>query len=86
MVEEAGRRFEVNFDNYLDTGLFLDHRTTRAMVREEAAGKRMANLFCYTGSFSVHAAAGDAATTTSVEPASRARSMSDRTKPRSRIT
>ena len=66
-VTEGGLKFRVNLSDYLDTGLFLDHRTTRAMVREEAAGKRMANLFCYTGSFSVHAAAGDAATTTSVD-------------------
>jgi len=66
-VTEAGLRFEVNLSDYLDTGLFLDHRTTRALVREEAAGRRMLNLFCYTGSFSVHAAAGGAATTTSVD-------------------
>jgi len=66
-VTEGGLKFRVNLSDYLDTGLFLDHRTTRSMVREEAAGKRMANLFCYTGSFSVHAAAGGAASTTSVD-------------------
>ncbi len=66
-VSEGGLRFEVNLSDYLDTGLFLDHRPTRAMVREEAAGKRMLNLFCYTGSFTVAAAAGGAATTTSVD-------------------
>lgn len=66
-VTEAGLKFRVNLSDYLDTGLFLDHRTTRGLVRGEAAGKRMLNLFCYTGSFSVHAAAGGAATTTSVD-------------------
>jgi 23S rRNA (cytosine1962-C5)-methyltransferase len=66
-VREGGLVFEVNLSDYLDTGLFLDHRTTRALVRDEAAGKRFLNLFCYTGSFSVAAAAGGAATTTSVD-------------------
>ena len=66
-VREGGLAFEVNLSDYLDTGLFLDHRPTRALVREEAAGKRMLNLFCYTGSFSVYAAAGGAATTTSLD-------------------
>ncbi len=66
-VREGGLAFEVNLSDYLDTGLFLDHRQTRAMVREEAAGKRFLNLFSYTGSFSVYAAAGGAASTTSVD-------------------
>jgi len=66
-VREGGLVFEVNLSDYLDTGLFLDHRTTRSMVRAEAAGKRMLNLFCYTGSFSVYAAAGGATETTSVD-------------------
>jgi 23S rRNA (guanine2445-N2)-methyltransferase / 23S rRNA (guanine2069-N7)-methyltransferase len=66
-VGEGGLRFIVNLSDYVDTGLFLDHRNTRAMVREQAAGKRMLNLFCYTGSFSVYAAAGGAASTTSVD-------------------
>ena len=66
-VREGGLVFEVNLSDYLDTGLFLDHRTTRALVRDEAAAKRFLNLFCYTGSFSVAAAAGGAATTTSVD-------------------
>ena len=63
VVEEAGLRLEVNFDAYLDTGLFLDHRPMRAMVAERiaaraqhGAGKRFLNLFAYTGSFTVHAA------------------------------
>ncbi|MFN0059314.1 MAG: class I SAM-dependent methyltransferase [Planctomycetota bacterium] len=67
VVEEGGLRFLVNLSDYLDTGLFLDHRVTRGMVRAEAAGKRFLNLFAYTGAFTVYAAAGDAATTTSVD-------------------
>jgi 23S rRNA (cytosine1962-C5)-methyltransferase len=66
-VEENGLKFLVNLTDYLDTGLFLDHRTTRQMVREESKGKRVLNLFCYTGSFSVYAAAGEAASVTSVD-------------------
>ncbi len=66
-VKEGDLSFEVNISDYLDTGLFLDHRQTRAMVRDEAAGKRMLNLFCYTGSFSVYAAAGGAKETVSVD-------------------
>jgi 23S rRNA (cytosine1962-C5)-methyltransferase len=67
VVEEAGLQFKVNLSDYLDTGLFLDHRITRSMVRNEAAGKRVLNLFCYTGSFSVYAAAGGASSVTSVD-------------------
>lgn len=67
LVTEQGLTFEVNLSDYLDTGLFLDHRATRAMVRDEAAGKRVLNLFAYTGSFSVYAAAGQAKTTTTVD-------------------
>lgn len=67
IVEEAGLKFKVNLSDYLDTGLFLDHRITRGMVRDEAKGKRVLNLFCYTGSFSVYAAAGGAAGVTSVD-------------------
>ncbi len=66
-VEENKLKFLVNLTDYLDTGLFLDHRITRKMVQEEAAGKRVLNLFCYTGSFSVYAAAGGAAAVTSVD-------------------
>jgi 23S rRNA (guanine2445-N2)-methyltransferase / 23S rRNA (guanine2069-N7)-methyltransferase len=66
-VREGGLEFEVNLSDYVDTGLFLDHRQTRAIVRDEAAGKRFLNLFCYTGSFSVYAAAGGAVETTSVD-------------------
>jgi len=66
-VHEHQHRFQVNFQDYLDTGLFLDHRTTRALVQSEAAGKRFLNLFAYTGSVSVYAAAGGAAATTTVD-------------------
>src|SRR4051812_32898525 len=66
-VEENGLKFLVNLTDYVDTGLFLDHRITRQMVREQTAGKRVLNLFCYTGSFSVYAAAGNAASITSVD-------------------
>lgn len=67
IVREAGLEFIVNLSDYIDTGLFLDHRETRAMVRGEAAGKDFLNLFAYTGSFSVYAAAGGAASTTTVD-------------------
>jgi len=66
-VHEAGLTFRVNLTDYLDTGLFLDHRITRGMVRGEAAGRRVLNLFCYTGSFSVYAAAGGAMQVDSVD-------------------
>jgi 23S rRNA (guanine2445-N2)-methyltransferase / 23S rRNA (guanine2069-N7)-methyltransferase len=67
VVEEGGLKFLVNFDDYLDTGLFLDHRITRQKIRDRAQGQRVLNLFCYTGSVSVYAAAGGARTTTSVD-------------------
>jgi 23S rRNA (cytosine1962-C5)-methyltransferase len=66
-AQEAGLSFRVNLTDYLDTGLFLDHRITRGMVRQESAGKRVLNLFCYTGSFSVYAAAGGAVAVDSVD-------------------
>ncbi|HNX26361.1 MAG TPA: bifunctional 23S rRNA (guanine(2069)-N(7))-methyltransferase RlmK/23S rRNA (guanine(2445)-N(2))-methyltransferase RlmL [Phycisphaerae bacterium] len=67
VVMENGLKFRVNLSDYLDTGLFLDHRIARQMVRNEAAGKRFLNLFAYTGSFSVFAAAGGAKSTTTVD-------------------
>jgi 23S rRNA (guanine2445-N2)-methyltransferase / 23S rRNA (guanine2069-N7)-methyltransferase len=67
VVLEDGLQLIVNFDDYLDTGLFLDHRITRARLREAAGGKRFLNLFAYTGTATVYAAAGGAATTTSVD-------------------
>jgi len=66
-VQEAGLHFKVNLSDYLDTGLFLDHRITRTMVRDQAKDKKVLNLFCYTGSFSVYAAAGGAASVVSVD-------------------
>ncbi|MGN6328999.1 MAG: bifunctional 23S rRNA (guanine(2069)-N(7))-methyltransferase RlmK/23S rRNA (guanine(2445)-N(2))-methyltransferase RlmL [Rhodanobacter sp.] len=66
-VEEAGLKFLVNLTDYLDTGLFLDHRLVRAKVRELAEGKCFLNLFAYTATASVHAAAGGALETTSVD-------------------
>lgn len=67
VVEENGLKFIVNLSDYLDTGLFLDHRITRQMVREESKGKNVLNLFAYTGSFSVYAAAGGAASVHTVD-------------------
>jgi 23S rRNA (cytosine1962-C5)-methyltransferase len=66
-VQEGGLTFKINLSDYLDTGLFLDHRLTRQMVRQEAAGKKVLNLFAYTGSFSVYAAAGGADEVTTVD-------------------
>jgi 23S rRNA (guanine2445-N2)-methyltransferase / 23S rRNA (guanine2069-N7)-methyltransferase len=66
-VEEDGLKLQVNLFDYLDTGLFLDHRPARRLIRQQARGKRVLNLFCYTGVASVHAAAGGAASTTSVD-------------------
>jgi 23S rRNA (guanine2445-N2)-methyltransferase / 23S rRNA (guanine2069-N7)-methyltransferase len=67
IVEEGGLRFRVNFDDYLDTGLFLDHRVTRARLRAAAVGKRFLNLFAYTGTATVYAAAAQALSSTSVD-------------------
>lgn len=66
-VIENDLKFLVNLTDYLDTGLFLDHRITRQMVKEQCGNKRVLNLFCYTGSFSVYAAAGGAGSVTSVD-------------------
>src|SRR6185436_15697554 len=67
VVHENDLKFIVNLSDYLDTGLFLDHRLTREMVKSESAGKKILNLFCYTGSFSVYAAAGGAYEVISVD-------------------
>ncbi len=66
-VEEFGLRLLVNLTDYLDTGLFLDHRDTRRMVAAEAAGKRVLNLFSYTGAFTAHAAAAGARESVSID-------------------
>ncbi len=67
IVGEGGLLFEVNLTDYLDTGLFLDHRLTREWIRELADGKRFLNLFAYTGTVSVYAADGGASETTTVD-------------------
>jgi 23S rRNA (guanine2445-N2)-methyltransferase / 23S rRNA (guanine2069-N7)-methyltransferase len=67
MAREAGQRFWVNFDDYLDTGLFLDHRITRERLGAQARDCRFLNLFCYTATATVHAAAGGARASTSVD-------------------
>ncbi|MDR0524418.1 MAG: class I SAM-dependent methyltransferase [Spirochaetaceae bacterium] len=66
-VHEKGLTFQVNLSDYLDTGLFLDRRNLRDQIRREARGKRVLNLFAYTCSFSVCAAAGGAAEVDSVD-------------------
>ncbi len=66
-VAEGGLKFLVNLSDYIDTGLFLDHRITRGMVRDVAADRRVLNLFAYTGAFSVYAAAGGAAEVVTVD-------------------
>lgn len=66
-VHESGLKFLVDLETYVDTGLFLDHRPLRSRVRALAEGKAVLNLFSYTGSFSVFAAAGGARATTSVD-------------------
>ncbi|MCE2943226.1 MAG: bifunctional 23S rRNA (guanine(2069)-N(7))-methyltransferase RlmK/23S rRNA (guanine(2445)-N(2))-methyltransferase RlmL [Xanthomonadaceae bacterium] len=67
VVREGAVRLEVNLFDHLDTGLFLDHRPLRTRIFEEAKDARFLNLFCYTGAATVHAAAGGAASTTSVD-------------------
>jgi 23S rRNA (guanine2445-N2)-methyltransferase / 23S rRNA (guanine2069-N7)-methyltransferase len=67
VIEEGGLKFRVNFTDYLDTGLFLDHRPTRALLRELAPGRRFLNLFAYTGTATVYAAAGGARATTTID-------------------
>ena len=66
-TQESGLSLWVNFEDYLDTGLFLDHRLTRERVGKLAAGKRFLNLFCYTATATVHAVAGGARASTSVD-------------------
>jgi 23S rRNA (guanine2445-N2)-methyltransferase / 23S rRNA (guanine2069-N7)-methyltransferase len=67
LVAENGLKFWVNFSDYLDTGLFLDHRITRQRLRADAKGKRFLNLFAYTGSATVYAASGQARSTTTID-------------------
>lgn len=66
-IDEHGCKLLVNFDDYLDTGLFLDHRPLRLRIQKESTGKSFLNLFCYTGSATAHAIKGGAARTLSVD-------------------
>ena len=67
IVQEQGLSFEVNLSDYLDTGLFLDHRPARTWVREQCKGLSVLNLFAYTGSFSVYALDGGASSVTTID-------------------
>lgn len=67
LVMEQGQLFRLDLSSYLDTGLFFDHRPLRAVVRDTCSKKRVLNLFCYTGSFSVYAAQGNASYVESVD-------------------
>ena len=68
LIEEGGLTFAVNLDERLDTGIFLDHRITRSLVREHAHGRRwFLNLFAYTGTATCYAADGGAKVTTTVD-------------------
>lgn len=67
VVEENGHKFLINLSDYLDVGLFLDHRETRKWIESQSTGKQVLNTFAYTGSFSVYAASGGAEKTTSVD-------------------
>ena len=74
-VLENGRRFLVNWEEGQKTGFFLDQRENRALVGKYAAGRRVLNLFCYTGGFSVYAMAGGALCVTSVDSSARAMAL-----------
>jgi 23S rRNA (guanine2445-N2)-methyltransferase / 23S rRNA (guanine2069-N7)-methyltransferase len=67
VIEEGGCKLLVNFEDYLDTGLFLDHRPIRLLIQQQAKNKRFLNLFAYTGTATVHAAIGGAKSTTTVD-------------------
>jgi len=67
LILEQGQLFRLDLTSYLDTGLFFDHRSLRASVRNSCSKKRVLNLFCYTGSFSVYAAQGNASYVESVD-------------------
>lgn len=67
VIEEGGCKFWVNFEDYLDTGLFLDHRPLRLLIQQQAKGKRFLNLFAYTGSATVHAVIGGAVSSVTVD-------------------
>lgn len=67
LIQESGQLFKINLTSYLDTGLFFDHRPLRSLVRDTCSNKSVLNLFCYTGSFSVYAAQGNAKKVESVD-------------------
>lgn len=67
IIQENGLKFHVNLSDYLDTGLFLDHRETRKWIMTQSKGKIVLNTFAYTGSFSMYAAKGGAVKTYSVD-------------------
>ena len=67
VAHENGVKVLVNFSDYLDTGIFLDHRPIRAWIQEHAEGKRFLNLFCYTATASLNAVKGGAISTTNVD-------------------
>ena len=67
VIEEGGCKLLVNFEDYLDTGLFLDHRPIRRLIQQQSKDKHFLNLFAYTGSATVHAAVGGAKSTTTVD-------------------
>jgi len=67
IIQEQGQIFRINLSDYLDTGLFFDHRILRSIVRETSSGKTVLNLYCYTAGFSVYAAEGRAKKIDSVD-------------------
>lgn len=77
-VRENGRRFLVNWEEGQKTGFFLDQRDNRALVGKYAAGRRVLNLFCYTGGFSVYALTGGAQSVDSVDSSAKAIALADR--------
>ncbi|MCF6282260.1 MAG: bifunctional 23S rRNA (guanine(2069)-N(7))-methyltransferase RlmK/23S rRNA (guanine(2445)-N(2))-methyltransferase RlmL [Candidatus Polarisedimenticolaceae bacterium] len=70
-VEESGCKLLVNFEDYLDTGLFLDHRPIRNLIQQQAKGKRFLNLFAYTGAATIHAVVGGAESSTTIDMSKR---------------
>lgn len=67
LIQECGQLFKIDLSSYLDNGLFFDHRPLRNTVRDTCSNKSVLNLFCYTGSFSVYAASGNAKRVESVD-------------------
>ena len=70
-IEESGCKLLINFEDYLDTGLFLDHRPLRNLIQQQAKGKRFLNLFAYTGAATIHAVVGGAESSTTVDMSKR---------------